>query len=111
MSAGLIRSATDVAHLDPPSRACVAGLKAAQFGVTLGTPLPDVANGRHQICLDRPAAQQAAQVMALGGEQTQVELALSGQTGPVAAATKAWVTLLMTPISPALRSHWPLASA
>src|SRR6478609_6097375 len=76
-------SAPDVAHLHAPGTGRCAVIRcalAAQFGISVGTALPDVRDGRRNVLVaGLLLAQQRPQVVAAMGEQAQVQPALGGQ--------------------------------
>ena len=73
----------------------------ALFGIGVAAPGPDGGQAFAQLRLAGVGvAQQRPQIVALGREQTGVEPALGRQPG-VQSPQKAWLTLLMKPISPA----------
>ena len=78
--------AADVAHLDASNaRRLICGEARAQFGVAIVSLLPDLADGRGDVCIaGLGAAHEAAEVITLCGKQAQVKLAFGGETGAVA---------------------------
>src|SRR5215218_2546688 len=79
------RSTPDVAHLDPLARA---GPGGAQLRVAVGAAVPDRGQRVGQLRVAGAAAQQRPQVVAGGGEQAGVELALGRQPRPGAGAAE-----------------------
>ena len=62
----------------------IGGQGAADLRIAIGAALPNMGDGGLDVCIGRVAAQQAAQVVALFGEQAQVELAFGRQPRAVA---------------------------
>jgi hypothetical protein len=64
-------SAADVVHFDATLAGYRVGLfHAAQFGIAIVSPLPDVADGGCDLIVAEAAAQQGAKVVAVRGEET-----------------------------------------
>ena len=62
-------------HLHTLPAVALCGVGAAQLGVAVVAPTPDVGNRRGDVGIFRPPTQQRAQVVSLAAEQAQEELA------------------------------------